>query len=304
MVTDGPRIPPAGVMAALATPVRPDGRLDEEGLRRLVGHVVAGGADGISPVGSTGEGARLTRRQRADVTAQVRSLVPAGMPVIAGAHGRTGDEALADLDALAGAGATAALVSVQACYPLPDNDIAALYTMLADRTPLPLLLYNIPAFTGLRLPPEIVRVLAAHPNVVGIKDSSRDVEYLQELVIGTAGTDFRVLTGTDTLLVASLALGAHGTIAGSVNLVPELSTGIHRAFRSGDLATARTLQERLVRIVAVCRQGHPPSGWKAALAAAGICGPDLVPPASPLPEPRRAELAAKLTDLGVLTPAR
>jgi dihydrodipicolinate synthase/N-acetylneuraminate lyase len=222
------------------------------------------------------------------------------MPVIAGAHARTADEGLAELDALACAGADAALVSIQACYPLSDKDVATLYTALADRTPLPLMLYNIPAYTGVRLPPELVGLLASHHNVVGIKDSSRDVEYLQEVVFATAKSDFRVLTGTDTLLVASLALGAHGTISASVNLVPELATGIYRAFQSGDLTGARAAQERLARIVAVCRRGHAPAGWKAALAIAGLCGEHLVAPASPLPEPLRTDLARALSNLSLV----
>jgi len=298
-MTTNARLLPAGVLAALATPLDVDGRLDRDGLQRLVEHVVTGGADGLSPVGSTGEGARLTRRQRVEVTTRVRALAPPPMPVVAGAPVRTAAEGLQELEALADAGASAALVSVQANYPLSDEDLERLYETLAERAPLPIVLYNIPAVTGIRIPPELVGRLASHPNVIGVKDSSRDVEYLQEVVFATAGADFRVFTGTDTLLVASLALGAHGAIAASVNLVPELAVGICRAFKSGDLQTARGLQERLARVVMACRRGHASAGWKAALAIAGICADHMAPPASALPEPLRVNLARVLVDLGV-----
>lgn len=288
---------PRGAYAALATPVCPGGALDVDGLERLVKHVVAGGAVGISPAGSTGEGGRLAQAQRAEVTAQVRRFAPAGMPLVAGAPVRDAVDGAAQLEALAEAGADAALVSIQVPYPLEDRDVARVYEQLAEAARLPLVLYNIPSYTGIRLPVEMVARLAAHPNVAGMKDSSRDVEYLQQVLAATDGLDFRLFTGTDTLLVASLAMGVHGTIAASVNLVPELAAGICAAFDAGDLVQARALQARLARIVFACRRGAAPAGWKAALALRGICGADLVPPGSALTgsllDALRADLAAE-----------
>jgi 4-hydroxy-tetrahydrodipicolinate synthase len=108
-----------------------------------------------------------------------------------------------------------------------------------------------------------------------------------------------VLTGTDSLLVASLTLGAAGTIAASMNLVPELGSGIYRAFAAGDLAAALRLQERLAGIVAVCRPGLFPSGWKAALEIAGVCDRTAVPPGTPISAAEFAHLAAQLTEADV-----
>lgn len=288
---------PRGAYAALATPVCAGGALDVDGLEHLVRHVVAGGAVGISPAGSTGEGARLTPAQRVEVTAQVRRFAPAGMPLIAGAPVRDAVEGTAQLEALADAGADAALVSIQVPYPLEERDVADVYEHLAGTARIPMVLYHIPAYTGIRLAVELVARLAAHPNVAGIKDSSRDMEYLQQVLAATADRDFRVFTGTDTLLLASLAMGVHGTIAASANLVPELAAGICAAFDAGDLLQARALQARLARIVFACRRGAAPAGWKAALSLRGICGPDLVPPGSALSgsllDRLRADLAAE-----------
>ena len=285
---------PSGAMVALLTPLDADGRLDEHGLERLVERVVAAGIDGISPNGSTGEGARLGRERRIAVATRVRKLAPDGMPVVSGVPLTTLDEGRAELDYLAELGATAALVAPPSYYPLPDESVLRMYEALAGDAPLPLLLYNIPIFTKVRLAPGVVARLATHPAIAGIKDSSRDMEYQQELIAATADAEFAVLTGADSLLVASLAVGVAGSITAGANLVPELPVGIQRAFHAGDFRTATELQRRLARIVAACNAGEPPAGWKAALSVAGVCGPDLAAPAAALPATLRATLEIRL----------
>lgn len=285
-----------GVMVALATPVDASGAVDDAGVERLVKRVLAGGVSGVSPAGSTGEGPKLTSAQRVSLAARVRALVPDGLPVVPGMPATNRTDALSELEALADAGADAALVSPPSYYPLPDEAVHGLYQGLADSSPLPLVLYNIPSYTKVRIAPEVAAALAGHPNVIGMKDSSRDMEYHQQVILACrgAGDGFRVLTGTDTLLVASLAVGASGAIVASANLAPELSVGIYRAFTSGDMDTAWRLQEQLVRVVAACRRSSTPAAWKAALEIAGVCGADPVPPGAVLSSAQRAELAAEL----------
>lgn len=277
-----------GMIAALVTPWDPAGGIDVGGLERLVERVISAGADGISPGGSTGEGAMLTPEQRTQLTRLVRGLTPADLPVISGLPLRTPAEGMAELHALAEAGATAALVAPPTYYPLSDEAVLRLYAQLADATPLPLVLYCIPRLTKVTFSPPVVRELAAHPNVIGIKDSSRDLEYQQELVAITAGHEFSVITGTDTLLVASLAMGVAGTIAASVNLVPGLVRGIFAHYEDGDIAKANALQHELTRLVMACRGSYFPAGWKAALELAGVCGRQPVPPGTPFTD-RQAE---------------
>lgn len=286
-------------MVALVTPLDADGHIDELGLERLVERVVVAGIDGISPNGSTGEGARLGRERRIAVATRVRKLAPDGMPVISGVPLTTLDEGRAELHDLAELGATAALVAPPSYYPLPDDSVLRLYEALAYDAPLPLLLYNIPVFTKVRIAPDVVARLATHPAVAGIKDSSRDMEYQQQLIAATADAEFAVLTGADALLVASLTVGAAGSISASANLVPELPVGIQRAIRAADLRTATELQRRLARIVAVCHAGEPPAGWKAALSIAGVCGPDLAAPAAALPATLRTTLEGRLAAEGI-----
>ena len=292
---------PYGACVALATPVHADGTLDVAGLERLVAHVTRGGVQGVCPVGSTGEGPRLTMDTRLEVTRRVKELLPAGVALVPALAATAVVSMTAELQRLGDLEVSAVLVATPSYYPLAPDEVTPYYERLADASPLPLVIYNIPMFTKVAVPVTTVAALARHPRVVGIKDSSRDMEYLTRVIAGTReAPDFRVYTGTDTLLLASLLSGADGTIAASANLVPELSVQICAAVERGDLDEAAGVQAHLAAIVHACRKGSAPAGWKEALAQLGLCGPDPAPPARALTEPLRRQLADELGALGVL----
>ncbi|MCL4423779.1 MAG: dihydrodipicolinate synthase family protein [Actinobacteria bacterium] len=300
-----------GVMVALATPLDEHGEIDRIGLERLVAHVISAGVSGICPVGSTGEGPLLSREQRREVTATVARVVSAtsATAVIPATVSITANDVIADLMAYHDVGATAALVPPPFYYPLENDAVKRFFEQVADRSPMPLLLYNIPAMTKVPIPATVVGELAQHPMIVGIKDSSRDLEYFQAVVMATQaykGTKepdlggFATLTGSDTLLVASMLCGGAGTIAASVNLVPSLVLKLYQSVRGGDYDLARPIQERLVYIVQACRRPGFPAGWKAALELVGLCGRWMAHPLSPATPPALERLAAELRALEVL----
>lgn len=291
----------AGVMCALVTPMDEDGGVDLDGLQRLVERVVRGGVSGVCPVGSTGEGSRLTDRQRHAVVRRVRELVPREIAVVPSPSTQAPDLAAEDIQAYAETGAEAVLAAPPAGYLLDGGDVRRFYERLAQRSPLPVVMYNFPALTRVAIPAAAAGELAHHENIIGIKDSSRDLEYAQA-VLGVCARvpDFAVLTGSDTLLVATLAIGGRGAIAGSANLVPELGVAVYEATTAGDWSRARDLQWRLFEVVSAARAAGFPYGWKAALELAGVCGAYPAPPASPV---RGAELEAlrkRLDELRVL----
>jgi dihydrodipicolinate synthase/N-acetylneuraminate lyase len=288
-----------GAVTALATPVT-DGAVDRGGLDRLVAHSLDGGVVGISCCGSTGEGARLSRGERLEVARAVVAVVPDTVMVVPGLPVTSLTDALVELESLGELGVTAALVAPPAYYPPDEPELLRLYGTLADRSPVPLLLYNIPTFTA-RLPVPVVAALAAHPNVVGTKDSSRDLENLQAVLAATRGETFTVFTGADTLLVPSLLMGAHGAITASANLVPGLVAGVLAATTGGDLDRAWALQEQLTAVADACRVGPFPAGWKAALALRGLCSGEMVAPGTALPEGLLDDVAARLREVAVLT---
>ncbi len=294
-----------GVMVALVTPVTDEGVVDLDALTSLVRSLVTAGVAGFSPVGTTGEGASLSLADRLTVVDTVVAAVPPGTPVIPGVFRDTLDEAADDLAAYAEHRAAGALVAPPHYFRLDSPDIQGFFEALVDQASLPMVLYNIPSFTKNPLAPPVLGALASDPRVVGVKDSSRDMEYLLQVVdvldgAGVGSEQFSIMTGTDTMLLASLAAGARGAIVASANLVPHLSVGIHRAWARGDLAEAGKLERRLRQVVAACRTGTFPAGWKAAVAANGSCRPWLVAPRAPLGEHQAAKLEERLRALGVV----
>jgi len=287
----------SGVHVALATPIGADGEIDVEALARLAGRVIDGGVDGLCPTGSTGEGPRLTRSQRLAVLRCVRDCAGPERMIIPAVCALAPVEVRDEVAGLAEAGASGVLVAPPFYYPMAPGDQLAWYEAVAADSAVPLVLYNIPAMTGVSIAPDVVASLARHDRIVGIKDSSRDMEYLQRVARETSGTDFAVLTGTDTLLMAALQVGANGAIAASMNLVPRLARTVYDAFLRHDLPTATAAQHQLVDIVEACRVGMAPAGWKAALAWAGVCSAHMVPPFTELDTGSTAALSATLERL-------
>lgn len=289
----------SGVHVALATPIEPSGDPDRPGLQRLLDRVIDGGVTGICPTGSTGEGPRLTRTQRCEVLRAVREHVGDERLVVPAPSGLTSHDVVGELAEFAGLGADAALIAAPSYFPMAEPDVLRYYKAVADSAAIPFLIYNIPSMTGVSVAPSVVGELASHPNVLGIKDSSRDFEYFEEIVYATAGAEnFAVLTGSDTMLLPSLVTGGAGTIAASANFVPELGVEVYSNVQKEDWTEARRLQRQLLDVVRACRVGVPPGGWKAALEHAGVCSRRLVPPADPLSDAQYAQLIRRLVELG------
>ncbi len=269
----------AGAYAALVTPLTEKGELNQEALGRLLDHVINGGVDGISVLGSTGESASLSPRLRLQVVREAVGLCRGRTLVAAGIADSSPEAAIEQINALAELGLGLVLVSPPFYYPPTQEEVARYYEDVAARTPLPIVLYNIPHFTKVRIEPATAARLARDGRIVGIKDSSRDFDYLLALLQRRdPGSDFAILTGSDTQLVAALVSGANGTWAASLNVAPSLDVGILAASARGDWETARGLQAKVIRLVAACRRGTFPAGWKAALKLLGIeAGPPVFP---------------------------
>ena len=289
-----------GVIVALITPVDRDGRVDHGALRQLVERLVSKGVTGISPLGSTGEGYSLGLEQRLAVVDTVAGAVPAGMPVIPGVFASHHEQAVAEIAAYAERGGTAVLAAPPSYYPMAPVEQEAYFARVADAAAVPLVLYNIPRFTKVQIAPSAVVALAAHPRIAGLKDSSGDLGYETRLLDGLAAAeaaDFSVLTGIDSLLVASMLAGARGTICGSANVVPELVRAVYDAVLAGKVDDALRHEVRLRAVNAACGVGGLPAAFKAAVAATGIGSPWLVPPRLPLTDVETAALVDRLKAL-------
>jgi len=279
--------------------------VDEPGVARLVEHVIAGGVHGLLPLGSTGEGAALDEPARRAV---LKAVVEAGagrVPVISGVAQPNLQSARAELEAAARLGADAALVAPPFYYPMDQASVLTFYRGIAEMAPLPILVYNIPQFTKVVVEPATVATLAGEGAIQGVKDSSRDFEYFEGVCIATRDVGgFRVFTGSDTMLVASLAVGAAGTICGAGNIAPRWVVRTYEEYARGDLESARASQDALYRLVMALRGDIFPAAIKAALHMQGICEPWPAPPARRLDERHEARLREQLAAWGLLTPER
>jgi dihydrodipicolinate synthase/N-acetylneuraminate lyase len=294
-----------GVIVALLTPVNREGRVDHGALRHLVERLVDRGVAGVSPLGSTGEGYSLSLEQRLAVVDIVAQSVPAGMPVIPGVFAPNHEQAAAEIAAYSDHGGTAVLATPPVYYPLAAAEQEAYFSRLADAAALPIVIYNIPVFTKIQIAPAVAVALAAHPNVAGLKDSSRDLGYAAGLLdalaaAGPAASGFSVLTGADSMLVSYMLAGARGAICANANIVPELVRAVYDAVLAGKLDDALRHEARLRAVQAACSTGTSPAAYKAAIAAAGVGEPWLVPPRLPLTEAETAQLIERLTALDVL----
>jgi dihydrodipicolinate synthase/N-acetylneuraminate lyase len=291
----------AGVVPALVTPLTAAGKVDEPAVVRLVEHTLAGGVDGLMPLGSTGETASLDETSRRTMLAAVVAAAAGRVPVLCGVAQSHLEAARAEVVAAAHLGADAALVAPPFYYPIDQATVLAFYRSLAADSPIPLLLYNIPQFTKVVSEPATVATLAQEGTIAGIKDSSRDYEYF-ELVCGALRDlpHFRIFTGSDTMLLASLAMGGAGTICGAANVAPAWVVRICADYRRGDLEAARAHQDELVQLIMRLRGGVFPAAIKAALELQGVCEPWLAKPIAPLDDRAKLELRGWMVDRGLL----
>src|SRR5487761_1116724 len=291
-----------GVLPALVTPLSREGAADEPAIQRLVEHVLAGGVHGLLALGSTGEVASLAQAARHQVLAAVVKAAAGRVPVICGvAQSRLAD-AISDLSAASELGAAAALVAPPFYYPIYQPTVLSFYRAMAQSSPLPILIYNIPQNTKVVVDPATVAALAREGSVIGIKDSSRDFEYFESVCAATRSLpDFRIFTGSDTMLLASLAMGGAGTVCGGANIAPSWIVKIFDEFERGDLKAARAHQDAVLELVLAVRGGVFPSAIKAALHLQGLCEPWLAPPVTPLDETSVGRLRERMQAWRLLT---
>ena len=269
----------AGIHCPIITPFDADGSVDRDSLRAVIDHALAGGVDGIVPCGTTGEFASLTPDERlAVIEATIEHVGDSGL-VIAGVSGTAIPTVLDTIEDAAAAGADGALLTTAYFHAAnaPRGERRFLESV-ADDTPIPIVLYNIPACTGRPIPVSTVAGLADHDRVIGIKDSSGDANYLSE-VIRRTGPDFAVLQGFDSLLGAAMAMGAAGGINALSGVIPDAFAELHTAVTGGSMADARAIQrDRIAPLFQDCLEDGFAPVVKRELAAEGIIDDAAVRP--------------------------
>jgi 4-hydroxy-tetrahydrodipicolinate synthase len=275
-----------GIVPPVPTPFRQDGSVDAESYHRIARHLKAGGADAAFVLGSTGELPSMSHSHRREAIRAAADAFSGQLPLLVGIGDACLAESLDLAEAAATAGAAAVVLNAPSYYEISSGEMRAYLDLLVPQLPLPVMLYNMPWLTGHSFDDDTIRHAVTFPGLIGFKDSSGDIDYFANLVrIAADRPELTVLIGSDFLFLDALKLGGHGAVAGGANLYPAMFRGLLDAFTRGDLADAAVIQAAIAGLGhdIFSITGQPSSVFaaiKGALAALGLCRPDMLPPLS------------------------
>lgn len=294
-----------GIVPALTTPFDAGGALDGAALRHNIECYERTGLAGYLVAGSTGEGLLLDEGERSIALHAARAAIPPGKPLIAGVTAESTAGALRQIRAAADCGADVALVATPHYFrdQMTAEALLAHFGRIAEGSPLPVLLYNVPKFTGLALPADVVVEAARHPNVTGIKESSGDLDYARE-ILRRSGAGFRLLCGASSRVAEALAAGAAGAILAAAAAIPEPFVELDRRARAGDLPGAAAIQAAVAGDARILAGDYGVPGVKAAVDLRGLAGGVPRSPLQPLSAAGRERIGRRieaLVEAGILS---
>ncbi|HZU68012.1 MAG TPA: dihydrodipicolinate synthase family protein [Ktedonobacteraceae bacterium] len=284
---------PAGIYPPLPTFFDTQEELDLATFRRHIQNLAQTGIAGYVVMGSNGEAPHLTPDERTQLIETARATADETIPILAGCGEQSTRTTIAYCHLAARAGANIALVLPPFYFKshMDSQALLAHYRTVADASPLPIVIYNMPANTaGIDLDAALVSTLAEHPNIAGIKDSAGNIAKLAQIV-AQAPAHFRVFAGSAGYLLPALTVGAIGAVAALANIFPREVCQVQALFNAGKLAEARRLQARLVPANTAVTATYNVPGLKAALELTAGYGGRPRSPLQPLTQPERDRLA-------------
>lgn len=282
-----------GILLPTTTPFDRNGQISTSDITSNIKAWFSRGVIGFVVLGSTGERVHLDEREYLGVIEVSRAATDSVL--IVGAGQQSTVNTIAEIKNAARAGAQAVLVITPYFYrpAITQETLVNYYTAVADAAPVPVLLYSMPALTGIKIEPETVARLSEHPNIIGVKDSSNDVASFRR-TIELCPSDFAVMTGNGTVLLDALRAGATGGILAVGCVVPEVCLEIFRAFTNGEIERAEKLQMELTPLASAITTKYGIGGLKAALDLAGYRGGPVRAPLCSPDEAARAEIKSVL----------
>ncbi|MBO5188115.1 MAG: dihydrodipicolinate synthase family protein [Alistipes sp.] len=289
----------SGVVVPMVTPVK-NGSVDLEAVATIIRSFAEAGVDTLI-MGTTGEGNSVPMGEGIDMIHTAVEAAEGKVRIYAGVTGLCLKEQLSQIEGFARAGADVAVAVLPSYYALTEEQMIGYYTALADASPLPVMLYNILATTHLSIPVEAVRKLAEHPNIVGLKDSERDLERMAACIeIARSREDFTYFCGWAAQSAHSLELGADGIVPSTGNFVPKHFQALYEAAVSGDMEEANRLQTVTDEMAKIYQQGRPLGQQLAALKCimeqCELCGREMLPPLTMLPEAEYTKIIEQITE--------
>lgn len=266
-----------GTGTALITPFNNDHSIDFDALSRIIEQQIAGGTNYFVMLGTTGESATLSSQEKSAVVSHIKKVNAGRLPLVLGVGGNNTSDVVEQLKSLDTDGLTA-ILSVSPYYNKPNQQgIIYHYTEVANASPLPIILYNVPGRTGSNMTASTQLELARHPNIVATKEASGNMEQVMT-ILKDKPADFLVISGDDGLTFPILACGGSGVISVINHIFPKMFSGMVKSALQGDFTAARAAHERVLESsIAIFVDGSP-GGIKTMLNEKQLCGTAVRPP--------------------------
>ena len=280
----------SGVIPPVVSPMKSADQLDVDAVDRIVDHLVQGGVSGLFVLGTTGEGPSLTYQMRYEMVERTCEQVKGRVPVLVGVTDTSLAESIALAEHAAACGAAAIVAAAPFYFDVSQSALEAWFRELADRSPLPVMLYNMPSCVGVTLDPGIVDSLSHHPNVAGIKDSGGDWSYFQQLCDKHRDRDdFVIFMGPEELLAEAVAAGANGGVCGGANLLPQVYSRLYLAALKNDSLEIAHWKQAIADMFAMVYRDDDQRmklipGLKLAMEECGLCSGIVAPPLTAVTE--------------------
>lgn len=293
-----------GVIPAMVTLFKSNYELDEEAIRGQIDFLVQRGVHGILACGSLGEFAYMTEAERKKVAETAVDQANGRVPIMIGTASCSTDEAIRLTKHAKDIGADASVV-VPPYYFVQFMKNEALYEhyrAIAEAVDFPIVIYNFPASNSINLDPALIVRLAQIPNIVGLKDSTDTLRHMQSVILLTEGK-FRVITGSEDLMLPILMIGGYGTVTGPGNFHPDFTVRCYEAFMKGDLEKAKELNRRIMRmqrVLPIGRTGTIPVFKEAIRLTGRNISPTVRRPLLPLTDDERERLRHILKEEGII----
>ena len=285
-----------GIVPPLVTPLSDRDKLDHEGTQRLLEHVVEGGVKGVFILGTTGEAPSLSYALRRDFIQLVNEVIDGRVPVLVGVTDTSLVESLRLADFARQSGADAVVLSTPYYFPAGQTELIQYIADIVEEVPLPLMLYNMPSLTKVWFEIDTLRTLTQHPQIVGVKDSSGDLKYFQQMLsLKEIRPDWSKLIGPEHLTAQAVAMGADGGVNGGANIYPQLFVDLYQAAVAENHQKIEVLSQRVDRLQQIYTVGKYASRFikatKCALSINGICSDHMAEPFNHFMPPQRAEVS-------------
>ncbi|MCY1719441.1 dihydrodipicolinate synthase family protein [Prolixibacteraceae bacterium Z1-6] len=294
-----------GIIPPMVTPLLSNTEIDEEGLIKLIEHIISGGVHGIFLLGTTGEAPHLSYELRKEFIKKACSVINKRVPVVVGITDTSITGSLEIAQTASDAGADAVVISAPYYVSISQQEMVEYLEYLVPQLPLPFMMYNMPSCTKLHMSVETVRK-AKELGALGIKDSSGDLAYLYALMDEFKDSpDFSIIVGTELFIPETIINGGHGAVPGGANMFPRLFVDLYEASKKGDITRIAELREKIIqidnKIYSISSEGSKYiKSIKCALSEMGICNNFVSMPFTPFGAEKQNEMKQNISEIDFL----